>query len=299
MSDDWSLDQLAKSAFFHRKLHEWRLLEVAVQLEQVSGEALEWEALGISPTAWKRVIHRGIRPVVVFAHPRVLQDVVGAVAYYRMLAMVSQKSMKNLGLNIDAYERDKPLTDGTLVYRLAVHLNGLISRLIEADSDLNPREFDLWRGMAAGTQAQGAWQNQKGHAAEQTVLELIYQHLRDQGLDAGTMPLALPDERRLVVASDPDLAIWYGETLQIAIEVKGGIDAAGALERLGAAIKSLTHLRSQYPAVVTVLIMHGGTFTERAIADSGINPMIDHLFNLGHLLEDGTTQRTFFNILGI
>ena len=28
----WTLDQLAKSVFFHRKLHEWNLLEIAEAL---------------------------------------------------------------------------------------------------------------------------------------------------------------------------------------------------------------------------------------------------------------------------
>lgn len=41
MSNDWKLDQFAKSAFFHRKLHEWRLIEVANLIEQVSGETLD------------------------------------------------------------------------------------------------------------------------------------------------------------------------------------------------------------------------------------------------------------------
>ncbi|MCI0552276.1 MAG: hypothetical protein L0287_15100, partial [Anaerolineae bacterium] len=71
----WTLDQLAKSAFFHRKLHEWKLLEIADQIDQVRGENLNWDNLNISEQAWNKVIHRGIKPVVVFAHPFVLQTV--------------------------------------------------------------------------------------------------------------------------------------------------------------------------------------------------------------------------------
>lgn len=44
----WLLDQIAKSAFFHRKLHEWKLLEVASLIDQVRGENLNWENLNIS-----------------------------------------------------------------------------------------------------------------------------------------------------------------------------------------------------------------------------------------------------------
>ena len=162
--DVWTLDQLAKSAFFHRKLHEWKLLEIAEQLETVRGEGLLWSDLNIAEPAWNKVIHRGIKPVIVFAHPHVLRTVPGSAGYYRMLAMVSQKSMKRIGINLDSYEAGRPLTDEVGVLAAAQHLNRIISALIELDETLNAREFDLWRGMAAGSQAQGSWQNNKGAA---------------------------------------------------------------------------------------------------------------------------------------
>ncbi len=92
----WSLDQLTKSEFFHQKLHEWGLLEIAERIEEIKGETLEWDLdlLGISKRAWDKAIHRGIKPVVVFAHPEVLMSISGSVGYYRMLSMVSQKSMR-------------------------------------------------------------------------------------------------------------------------------------------------------------------------------------------------------------
>lgn len=207
--------------------------------------------------------------------------------------------MKNIGLNLDAYERDKPMTDADLAQSAAIHLNTLISLLVEADTILNPREFDLWRGMAAGTQAQGAWQNHKGQAAETAILELIYQHLSAQGFDVSIHPITLQQGRLLVVASDPDLAIMRDNMLEIAVEVKGGIDPAGALERLGAAIKSLTHVRQHHPKATTILVMHAGTFTQRAQGDIEANPNIDYLFNLNELLDNAPTRAAFFDLLGI
>ena len=71
----WALDQLQKSLFFHQRLHEWQLLEVAQQIEGISGESLSWDmpALNISEMAWNRIIRSGIKPIIVFAHPTVLQ----------------------------------------------------------------------------------------------------------------------------------------------------------------------------------------------------------------------------------
>ena len=55
----WALDQLTKSAYFHQKLHEWGVLEVADAIEAIQGEKLNWNlaTLNISQSAWDRVIH--------------------------------------------------------------------------------------------------------------------------------------------------------------------------------------------------------------------------------------------------
>jgi len=151
----WSLDQLTKSEFFHQKLHEWGLREIADRIESVRGEELTWELeyLGITEAAWDRIIHRGIKPIIVFAHPQILQSVPRSVGYYRMLAMVSQKSMNNLQLSVGRFEEGYVLPDKERAWAIANRLNQIISILIQSDDDINSREFDLWRGMAAGAQA--------------------------------------------------------------------------------------------------------------------------------------------------
>ncbi len=101
----WSIDQLAKSEFFHQKLHEWELIKVAEQIDEIKGENLNWEDLEISDKAWNKVIHRGIKPIIVFAHPDVLVNVSCSTGYYRMLAMVSQKSMNQVGISTVRYEK--------------------------------------------------------------------------------------------------------------------------------------------------------------------------------------------------
>lgn len=103
----WAIDQRTKSEFFHQKLHEWGLLQVAYEIEAIQGEKLKWEdraSLGISDNAWNKVIHRGIRPVRVFAHPDVLTEKPSRISYYRMLSMVSQKSMNRIDLSIAKHE---------------------------------------------------------------------------------------------------------------------------------------------------------------------------------------------------
>jgi hypothetical protein len=300
----WTLDQLAKSAFFHRKLHEWKLLEIADQIDQVRGENLSWDNLNISEQAWNKVIHQGIKPVVVFAHPFVLQTVQGSAGYYRMLAMVSQKSMKRVGISLDSYEAGKPIPNEEMAMTIAQHLNRIVSVLVEADEAIDAREFDLWRGMAAGSQAQGSWQNNKGASAEVAIREIILRRLQEHeiisGEEASTSRIDLGYGRVLVFADEPDVAIYQNDIPQVAVEVKGGIDPAGVLERIGAALKSLQRTRQENPNSVTVLILQDVSMTQRAKEDLNLSTgTVTYLFSAKAIVEDDEKREEFFQILGL
>ena len=300
----WTLDQLAKSAFFHRKLHEWRLLEVAEALEAVRGEDLSWNELNIAEQAWNRVIHRGIKPVIVFAHPTVLNTVPGSAGYYRMLALVSQKSMKRIGINLDPFEVDRVMPDDAAARTAALHLNRIISALVEMDETIDAREFDLWRGMAAGSQAQGSWQNNKGASAEIAVREVVLRRLQERGLvtgdDANAARIDLGDGRTLVFADEPDLAIYHGDVPEVAVEVKGGIDQAAVLERIGATLKSLRRTRQENPNAVTILIVQDVSMTERARQDLSINTdTVTLIFSARAIVEDEDERERLFAAMAI
>lgn len=300
----WSADQLAKSQFFREKLHSWEMMQVAETIDAVQGEDLPWELadFGISQRSWDRVVHRGIKPVTVFAHPTVLQTITRAVTYYRMLAMVSQKSMNNLGLPVTRYESGEKQPDATQATALALHLNQVISSLVEMDGNIDAREFDLWRGMAAGTQAQGSWQNLKGQRVELQVKSLIRQRLREKGLiqtEQGNR-IELTNGRFLHFADEPDIALYESNLIQVAIEIKGGIDTAAILERVGAAIKSLSRAKEENPAAHTVLLMPEVSFTQQASLDLLNNQnAVNYWFTVEAMLNNPATQQSVFRLLGI
>lgn len=276
-AETWLVDQITKSEFFHQKVHQWGLLSVADALENVQGENLSWDrtSLGISARAWDKVIHRGIKPVRVFAHPEVLRQVPRAVSYYRMLAMVSQKSMSGVRLPITSYEMGRKQPDNSVAQQIAMHLNTIISRLIEGEERLDEREFDLWRGMAAGAQAQGSWVNAKGDAVQETVSGLVQKRLLQKGYAREDNPdwssVELTDGRKFVFKDDPDIEVHKGGRIKAAVEIKGGIDPAGVLERVGAALKSLARIREANPTATTILIIHGSVMTQTATKDLEIN----------------------------
>jgi|SRR5579859_4063027 len=310
--DAWMLDQLAKSQFFHVKLHKWGLLEVATEIEQTRGESLLWNLseLSIAQDAWDKVIHRGIKPVLVFAHPEVLTSIARSTSYYRMLSMVSQKSMKRIRLNTEPYEDGAKPPAPVVALAIAQRLNEVISRLIVEDEKVDAREFDLWRGMAAGTQAQGSWQNEKGDSAELVVKGIVQLRLRERNQIAeehNDEVYVLTDGRTIAFSDEPDIAIYSKasdanaeETILAAVEVKGGIDVAGVLERVGAAIKSLHRAKQSNPASTTVLIMQRISITPRAEADLLANhDSVNYWFSVENILEDRDARDQFFALVGI
>ena len=188
---------------------------------------------------------------------------------------------------------------------VARRLNELICRLVEADDQIDPREFDLWRGMTAGSTAQGSWQNKKGDAAEELVKGFIKRRMRERKLvarESGDGATAtLTDSRIVRYGSEPDIA-FYGEGQQIvaAVEIKGGIDTAGVLERVGAAIKSLSRVKNENSSATTMLIMYRVAVTSQAQQDLESHQAdIDHWFTIEDVLNRDDTRQEIFKLLGI
>ena len=307
----WALDQLQKSLFFHRKLHEWGLLEVAERIEVVSGETLDWPLadLRISSTAWNKAVHNGIKPVTVFAHPDVLTTIEKSVAYYRWLAMVSQKSMNQLGMSTVRYEQSAVLPKLDTAMMISHRLNHVISNILESDQSVSGREFDLWRGMAAGSQAQGSWQNQKGDRIELLVRQDLVSRLKNSGLisqdhqvdiESRIVELSLVDGRSIRLAAEPDIMIYDDFRMHAAVEVKGGLDPAGVLERVGAAIKSLSRAKEESPGVITVLVLMAASMSDQAKQDLLSNKSnVNYWFYVEDILEDADLKQQYYSLLGL
>jgi hypothetical protein len=305
----WQADQVNKSHFFHQKLHEWGLLDVQDAIDQVSGEELAWHtpeeraALGISESAWNKIIHQGIKPVKVFAHPGVLMSLSRSVGYYRMLSMVSQKSTPHAGVGTASYETGHRLPTIETAFNIAAQLNLIICQLIETDESIDPREFDLWRGMAAGSQAQGSWQNRKGNIGEELVRSIVRRRIEEKGLAHETgeevFNINLLDGRMIVFASDPDIAIYANNQPIVAIEIKGGIDTAGVHERYGAIGKSFEKPKRANPACVTILVIQSVSLTGTAEESIEDNQSIDYWFTLEDLLANAAKREEFLGLLKI
>ncbi|HLF87902.1 MAG TPA: XcyI family restriction endonuclease [Anaerolineales bacterium] len=210
--------------------------------------------------------------------------------------------MGKIKLSISRFETGKSYPNQFQALSICLRLNQVISYLIETDEHIDQREFDLWRGMAAGSQAQGSWQNLKGKQSEILIKGFILRRLRDRDfvLQENGEILHLKDNRRIEFADEPDIAIYLGDQIKVAVEVKGGIDTAGVLERIGASLKSLSRAKEENPNAMTILLLQGVSVTQKAADDLAINQaVVNHWFTIEEFVQDEKIRDQIFGMLGI
>ena len=196
--------------------------------------------LMISDGAWEYVNRSGIEQKLVFAHPDVLSAHPETSQYYRGIALLSQK---RAGAQVAKWEdgsQKKPPSRQSCkkVSRL---YNAVISSIIEGASDWTLENG--YRNILAtmGIQLDGFFRNKIGQDAEELIKKLVVRWLQDQNLIARTLSdniYELPKKTVMRFGSEPDIAFLRDDERIATIEIKGGKDPAGALERLGAMQKS-------------------------------------------------------------
>ena len=96
----------------------------------------------------------------------------------------------------------------------------------------------------------------------------------------------------MVFSSEPDVAFRRDGSLEATIEVKGGIDPAGALERLGAADKSAQAAIEVNPRCKNFLV--AGVITPEMRRRLDQSRLFEKDFELVELLSDENRQSEFF-----
>ena len=203
--------------------------------------------LCIARDAWRHVAEAGIRRRLVFAHPAILKTIPDASVHYRGIALLSLKRVQEIAGAVTTWERSPKtarVTDEKAL-RVCRLYNAVISSIIVDNTDWTLR--DGYRNILAtlGITEDGAIRNIIGQEAEEAVKERLIDWARAQGL-LDSAETASPSDRewqlvggvRMLFGSEPDIAFERNGALAVLIEVKGGKDPAGALERLGAIKKT-------------------------------------------------------------
>lgn len=224
--------------------------------------------------ALNHVARLGLRGERVFPVPSILEHAPPLIGYYRMLLGISKKEFaqtNKLGYGpwLGAEER------GSMPDRLVPHLPRFCSALIEplvqvvyAMDTFDDRDLGDLALLTLGPTLQGGRNNVIGSRASKAVFDSMRSLLEENWISFTAERLVrftAPNGQSfaLVEGSDPDIRLDASmpdglEVPVIAIEIKGGEDAANAHNRAGEANKS--HLNAQiagYDHRWTIMIMRG------------------------------------------
>ena len=253
------------------------------------------ENLMISEAAWSYAVDAGIEPRLVFAHPELLQAHPETSQYYRGMALLSQKQVQQLAASVSSWEdgsrKSAVRMDGCR--RVALLYNAVLSSIIEDSADWTLENG--YRNIIAtmGIRLDGMFRNKIGQMAEKLIKSRILDWLLERGLveDSGNGVYWLPDGYKMYYGSEPD--IWFEKdgATDATIEIKGGKDPAGALERLGAMQKSF----AETPPGCTNILIAGVVTSEM---QARLDQMgVVKVYELGDLAVDGAPWDAFVNEL--
>ena len=124
--------------------------------------------------------------------------------------------------------------------------------------------------------------------------EKFEEHLHDIGKYRGIL---LNNQTSILFSSEPDITLVGKNGLPWGvIEVKGGTDPAGALERYGAAKKSFENTRKDAPEAKTILIASCITSEAKERISKDTNT-IDRFFNLTEVIKEKERYDEFVNLV--
>ena len=262
---------------------------------------LPLDVLMISEQAWGFVETSGVDPKLVFAHPVLLREHPQTSQYYRGIALLPQKRVADIAVPVASWEdgsRKSPVTQSqsTAVARL---YNAVISSIIEGATNwtLENGYRNIIANMGIGLD--GTFRNIIGRDAESLVKTRIRNWLVSRSLipeqSVEATDFRLPNGYSMKFGSEPDVlfrqVVGSNERMAATIEIKGGKDPAGALERLGAMQKSF---EATPPGCVNFLVAGVVTPEMRARLDQ---MGVVKVYVLDDLAHDGEKWTEFVNEL--
>ena len=321
---------LLKSTFFYNKLHTNGYFELYMQIQslcRLEGKKLNWLQYAdwhISNTAWESLKANNIDPMLVFVHPKVLQLNPSFLKYYRSIAMLPQKGLKAISgvSNVERIESGK-IEGGTLsnetIKKLVFSINEVLSLVIALSSSISENEIQGMMYATAGTNIDGSWRNSIGNEGERVIRTIILRELMNQKdissiCDRQNKMKSITDINEheileslenirvinlingfsILFSSEPDITLYDDSgTIVGAVEIKAGLDPAGALERLGAMLKSFENTLAEYPRAVTILV--ASCITDEVETRISASMSVRQKYITTQITSSETNQRKFAN----
>jgi hypothetical protein len=199
--------------------------------------------------------------------------------------------------------------------RIAKAVNNLISLLIDSDANWTLDGLRTAALLNLGSQVNGSWRNEIGNEGSRRVKGLVVAFTSEHGLahyallDDGLQVLLnqmvdhqmvrviqLLNGFSLAFSSEPDIAVRDpAGTLVATVEVKYGLDPAGALERYGAAKKSFESATRENIRVSNVYL--ASCITPEVRRRISEDRLVNREFNLTEVLYDVGKRQEFLNYI--
>ncbi len=214
-------------------------------------------------------------------HPNVLLSNPRYLTYYRCIAALSQKGLKTLSgvSSIERMETGKSECSPEQATKIARTINENLTAIYSVALP----EAEKLKGImyaTAGTTIDGSWRNKIGSEGERIIRTLFLKELLLHGeiskvtlrtgveisgtdldakwLDEHTAELQsgmTTNGAVILFGSEPDIKLIAPDSKTVGgVEIKAGIDPAGALERLGAMMKSFENIRYESSEAETILV---------------------------------------------
>ncbi|MBC6442897.1 MAG: XcyI family restriction endonuclease [Rhodobacteraceae bacterium] len=199
----------------------------------------------ISQSAWNHVQSLDIVPKIVFAHPEIISAYPTTSLYYRGMSLLSRKRVQQMaGTSVAPWEdgRQKKPVEPEKAGKVACLYNCMISSIIEGSSDWTLDNG--YRNILAtmGIMYDGMFRNRIGKIVETAIKDRIVSWVKAKGIVSEDAPdigsYRFRDGTIMNFGAEPDIEFVRDDQTIATIEIKGGRDPAGALERLGAMRKS-------------------------------------------------------------
>jgi hypothetical protein len=286
---------------------------VALNAIQSFHGKLDWQPLHnlmIEEQAWQHVTKRlKADPKLVFCHPDVLTDSPISSLFYRGMSGLSLKAAKAYVGAIEKLEAGNPRArlgkDKAL--QMARLYNVFICSII-----VNASSWTLENGKRTvlatmGITLDGIMRNKVGTIAEDRIRLMVLEWLIDAKLLVNPaltkesiyrnppQRCILKDNVVMEFSSEPDISFSKNDAFLAVVEIKGGVDPAGALERYGAAKKSFEHAVNQSSKCKNLYL--GGVFTPELKRRMDADRLVEKSFNIIDILQNPDQRETFFNEL--
>jgi len=271
------------------------------EIDGIEERSLRWglQPLGITETALARVKTSGGSAHQVFAHPDVIRERPHLIAYYRNIAIISQKGIGQILFPTARFERTGARAPSVREAReLCKTLNAIVSGVIDKSPDYQVGTSRKAILAEIGAQLQGTWANAVGQGASKAVENVISNHIEAKKIGTKKRPgrYALDNGWEIVFGTEPDVAfVDASGQKQIAIEIKGSLDVAGAQTRYGEAKKSFAKQIRDNPRCYTIYL--ASCFTDAVIEQVKADGQVRDWYNLTSILYDDDERKRFLQRL--